>query len=65
MKITAHMSVQEALKISKHTIKVFNKYNLDCPSCKGGEVDTIEKVALNNGLDVNQFLQEINGAPDS
>jgi len=65
MKITEKMKVQEALKGSKELLKVFNKYKLDCPQCKGSVEDTIEKVAQHNGLDLEKFIEELNSAAGS
>jgi len=59
MAIHGKMTVVEVLKYSKDTRKVFAKHKLDCPGCKGAVEDTIEKVAENNGLDCNAFLEEL------
>ena len=60
MKITEKTTVQEAVKISKQVIRVFTKYNLDCPGCRGSSQDTIEKVASNNGIDLTALLKDLN-----
>ncbi len=60
MKITKETKVLDAVKNLKSSVKVFNKYNLDCPGCKGAVEDTIEKVAINNGLDLEKFINELN-----
>ena len=62
MKIAGNTNVIEAFKMSKEINKVFNRYNLDCPGCKGAGEDTIEKVAINNGLDLQIFLDDLNKA---
>ena len=62
MEIKKNTYVPEALKISKHGADVFRKHNLDCLSCKGMIEDTIEKVAFNNGLELQPFLDELNKA---
>ncbi len=62
MEIKEKTTVHEAIKRSKEVIKVFKKYNLDCPSCRGSAEETMEKVAVNNGLDIKKFLKELNEA---
>lgn len=62
MKITKHTTVQDALKQSHKVLEVFKKYKLYCPSCKGSAQDTIEIVAFENNLNLEQFLAELNEA---
>jgi hypothetical protein len=62
MEIKKSTYVPEALKESKHVADVFRKYNLRCLKCKGMIEDTIEKVAFNNGIDLQSFLDELNKA---
>ena len=62
MKVKENTKVNEALKISKEVVKVFRKYDLDCPRCKGSMEDDIGKVAINHGLDLEEFLKEINSS---
>ena len=62
MKIAGNTNVAEAFKMSKEINKVFKSYNLHCPGCKGASEDTIEKVAVNNGLDLQVFLDDLNKA---
>ncbi|HOP28361.1 MAG TPA: disulfide oxidoreductase [Spirochaetota bacterium] len=62
MEITKNTYVPDALKVSKHVSEVFRKHNLRCLKCKGIVEDTIEKVAFNNGIDLQSFLDELNKA---
>jgi hybrid cluster-associated redox disulfide protein len=62
MKITEKTTVQDAMKISKQVTRVFAKYNLDCPGCRGSSQDTIEKAASNNGINLSLFLKDLNKA---
>lgn len=62
MRITAKTRVNEAMALSKNIADVFRRYKLECAGCKGGENDTIEKVAVNNGLDLNAFIDDLNMA---
>ncbi len=62
MKITKETKALDALRMSGNIIKVFQMHNLYCPGCKGISQDTIEKVAICNGMDIREFLEELNGA---
>lgn len=45
-------------------MKIFKKYDLYCPRCKGIGEDTIEKIAICRGMDVQAFVDELNSALD-
>jgi len=62
MKITEKTTVPEVLKMSKNASQVFKKYNLDCLGCKGSQDETLDKVAVNNGLDLKAFMEELSAA---
>ncbi len=62
MKITGKSRLTDVLKMSRNIHDVFKKYNLDCIGCKGAAEETIEIVAVNNGLNLQEFLEELNGA---
>ena len=62
MKITKSTKAPDAMKISPNIMKIFKKYELYCPRCKGIGEDTIEKIALCNGMDVQAFVDQLNGA---
>lgn len=62
MKITSSTNVSEAMKASKKISIIFRQYDLDCPGCRGSVECTVEKVAVNNGLDIKAFLAELNNA---
>ncbi len=62
MEIKKSTYVPEALKASKHVAEVFRKHDLKCLKCKGMVEDTIEKVAFNNGIELQSFLDELNKA---
>ncbi|MGL4368798.1 MAG: hypothetical protein ACRCUT_03890 [Spirochaetota bacterium] len=53
--------LSELFKNNKDAVKVFQKFALSCPRCKGQAQDTIAKVAVNNGLDLKAFLSALNG----
>ncbi|MGQ9842785.1 MAG: DUF1858 domain-containing protein [Spirochaetota bacterium] len=62
MKITEDMKLKDVIAHHVQVAKVFKKYNLDCIGCKGADEDTVRIVAMNNGLDVHQFIKELNDA---
>jgi hypothetical protein len=62
MKITKATRALDALKMSDGVMKIFKKYGLYCPSCKGIGEDTVEKIAICNGMDVKAFISELNSA---
>jgi hybrid cluster-associated redox disulfide protein len=62
MKITEDMKLKDVIARHVQVAKVFKKYNLDCIGCKGADEDTVRMVAVNYGLDVNQFVKELNDA---
>ncbi len=62
MKITKATKALDALKMSNEIMKIFKKRGLYCPRCKGIGEDTIERIAFCNGIDVKEFLNELNDA---
>ncbi len=62
MEINEKTTVADTIKKSRETVKVFMRYGLDCPGCKGSKEDTIEKVAFNNGIDLKILIKELNAA---
>ena len=52
------------MRMSRKIVKVFEDYRLYCPSCKGVIEETIEKIAVTNGLNIKEFLKELNAALD-
>ncbi len=65
MQISEKSIAAEVLRKYKKTASVFKSYNLICPSCKGVEQDTLEKIIINNGLDPKKFLEKIREAAAS
>lgn len=62
MQITRMTTVVEALKISDSVKEILKKYDLECAACKGAGQDSVERVAVNNGLDPDAFVKELNAA---
>jgi hybrid cluster-associated redox disulfide protein len=62
MRITKNTKALDAIKMSHKIIKVLENHGLYCLTCKGAVEDTIEKIAVNNGMDAKEFLKELNAA---
>ena len=60
MKITKATKALDAFKMSGEIVKLFKKRGLYCPACKGISEETIEKIAICNGMDVSAFVKELN-----
>ena len=61
MKITADMSIAAVMKIPG-AMEIMKKYNLVCAGCKGAGEDSVAKVAVNNGLDLKTFIEDLSRA---
>jgi hybrid cluster-associated redox disulfide protein len=59
--IDKNTRLTELFKNNAHAVEVFKRFGLACPSCKGQAQDTIDKVAVNNGLDPQALLDALNG----
>ena len=53
--------LSELFKTDKNAVNVFKRLGLSCPRCKGQAQDTLAKVAVNNGLDVQALIDALNG----
>jgi len=62
MKIKSDTNAAEVLKMSKKVADVFREYTMGCLSCKGMPGETIERIAFNKGLALDNFLKDLNGA---
>jgi len=60
--ITGDIRVSDLFSNNPGLMKVFEQYGLKCPACKGVEQDTLARVAVNNGIDLDEFLQALNKA---
>lgn len=57
MGIGKNTTVNEVLKISRQSLKVFNKYGID--ACCGG-AETLEATAKKKKVDVEKLMKELN-----
>ena len=58
-RITADMTFDELLKTYPKSRAVLKEYGLTCMDCKGRKADTLAIGALNNGIDINEFLKAL------
>ena len=60
MEITRWMKIEEIVRRYPETIPVFDRYGVVCVECCGAEVDSVERGAIIHGLDLEQFLRDLN-----
>ena len=62
MKITKEMSITEIIQQYPQTHGIFMKYNLGCIGCIAARFETLEDGLIAHGINVDEFLKEINKA---
>jgi hybrid cluster-associated redox disulfide protein len=62
MKITKEMPITEIIQQFPKAIEIFSKYNLGCLGCIAARFETLEDGLLAHGINVDEFLKEINKA---
>ena len=60
MKITKDMSITEIIQKHPDTHEVFRKFNLGCIGCVAASFETLEDGLIAHGINVDEFLKEIN-----
>ena len=60
MRIDRKMKIEDVLQTYPETISVFSRYGVACPSCSAASYDNIEVGAKVHGIDVDQFLADLN-----
>jgi len=61
-KITKNMSIVEIVQQYPETLQVFAKHGLGCVGCAAARFENLEAGAKVHGLDVNNFVEELNEA---
>ena len=61
-KITENMNIREVIEKHPEVIPVFAKYNMGCVGCIAASFEKISDIAGAHGVDVNKFVEELNGA---
>jgi len=62
MKITKEMPITEIIQVYPKSIEIFTKYNLGCLGCIAARFETLEDGLLAHGINVDDFLKEVNKA---
>ncbi len=60
--ITKYMNIIDIVKDYPETIEVFAKYGLGCIGCAAARFENLEAGAKVHGIDVDQFVDELNNA---
>ena len=61
-KITEDMNIKEVIEKHPEVIPVFQKYNMGCIGCIAASFEKISDIAVVHGIDVKQFVKELNDA---
>jgi hybrid cluster-associated redox disulfide protein len=58
--ITEDMNIREVIEKHPEVTSVFVKYNMGCIGCIAASFEKIKDIAVVHGVDVKQFLKELN-----
>ena len=58
--ITEDMNIREVIEKHPEVTSVFAKYNMGCIGCIAASFEKIKDIAVVHGVDVKQFLKELN-----
>jgi hybrid cluster-associated redox disulfide protein len=58
--ITEDMNIREVIERHPEVTSVFVKYNMGCIGCIAASFEKIKDIAVVHGVDVKQFLKELN-----
>jgi hybrid cluster-associated redox disulfide protein len=61
-KITEDMNIREVIEKHPEVVSVFAKYNMGCIGCIAASFEKIKDITAGHGVDVKQFLKELNEA---
>ena len=61
-KITEDMNIKEVIEKHPEIVPVFQKYNMGCIGCIAASFEKISDIAAVHGIDVKQFVKELNEA---
>ena len=61
-KITEDMNIREVLEKHPELVAVFQKHNMGCIGCIAASFEKIIDIAAVHGIDVKQFVKELNEA---
>jgi len=58
--ITEDMNIREVIEKHPEVTSVFVKYNMGCIGCIAASFEKIKDIAVVHGVDVKQFVKELN-----
>ena len=58
--ITEDMNIREVIEKHPEVTAVFAKYNMGCIGCIAASFEKIKDIAVVHGVDVKQFVKELN-----
>ncbi|UCF49547.1 MAG: DUF1858 domain-containing protein [Thermoplasmatales archaeon] len=58
--ITEEMNIREVIEKHPEVTAVFAKYNMGCIGCIAASFEKIKDIAVVHGVDVKQFVKELN-----
>ncbi|MBN2065184.1 MAG: DUF1858 domain-containing protein [Candidatus Thermoplasmatota archaeon] len=61
-KITEDMNIREVIEKHPEVVPVFQKYHMGCIGCIAASFEKIKDIAAVHGVDVKQFVNELNEA---
>ena len=64
-KITEDMNIREVIEKHPEVIVVFHKYNMGCVGCIAASFEKLSDIATVHGVDVKQFVKELNEAMEN
>ena len=59
-KITEDMNIREVIENHPEVVPVFVKYNMSCIGCIAASFEKIKDIAVVHGVDVKEFVKELN-----
>jgi hybrid cluster-associated redox disulfide protein len=61
-KITEDMNIREVIEKHPEVIGIFTKYNMGCIGCIAASFEKISDIASVHGIDVKEFIKDLNEA---
>jgi len=61
-KISEDMNIKEVIDKHPEVVQVFMKYNMGCVGCIAASYEKIKDIAVVHGVDVKEFIKDLNNA---
>ncbi|MEE9181366.1 MAG: DUF1858 domain-containing protein [candidate division NC10 bacterium] len=62
MRIDKKMKIEEVIQTYPETVSVFTRYGVACVGCSAASYDNIEVGAKIHGIDIDQFVADLNAS---